>query len=142
MKRILLICCLVAASGTIAFAQEAQPQSQSRSSTAFTRPSISKSDYTAGVSQLYALAEQGKKDEAQAKFDDVHKMMHSSFGVLKFKIRDAVEAHNETEKTRLMAVMNKQTAIYNEVIKLRSDVVTNRKAMNEKLIEFGTGIIE
>jgi Skp family chaperone for outer membrane proteins len=138
MKRILLFCCLFAAPGMFANAQEAQPQSH----TANARPTVSKSNYTAAVSQLYTITGQGRKDDAQAKWNEVHQMMHASFGVIKFKVKDAMEAHNETEKTRLMEVLKKQTALYNQVNQMREDLIGNRQKMNDKLIEFGTGIIE
>ncbi len=89
------------------------------------------------MGQLKTLLDAGNATEGKAKWEEVHKLMLNALGVTKYSISDAISAGNETLKTHYTEVMLNQRKIYGETVKLRDDLVTNRVALNAKLIEFG-----
>jgi hypothetical protein len=138
MKRILLfVCCMYAASTTVTYAQQATPQANA---TGTQRPTVSKTEYNAKVAKLNSLANQGKKDEARATFDELHPMLHAALGATKYRIKDAMDAQNDAQKAHYMDVMKKQNTLYNDIVMMRQDLITNKDNMNRKLNEFGTTI--
>lgn len=122
MKKILLICCLVAATNILVYAQGVP---------------VSKSEYAAQVSKLNALLDQNKATEAKAVWEDVHKMMMNEMSNIKYKIKDA----NAGEKDRLMNVMKNQFAIYSSIIQVREKMVEHKATVKNKLKEFGAGML-
>ncbi len=127
MKRILLACCLVAASCGITLAQ--------------TNATVSKTEFTAKAQQLNTLIATNKVADSKAKWDEVHKMIMMEFAVVKIKIRDAQASANEADKKKYTDVMMSQQLIYNDIIKLKEDLAGNKEKLNAKLVEFTSKMI-
>ncbi|MES2701760.1 MAG: hypothetical protein V4649_03930 [Bacteroidota bacterium] len=125
MKKLVLICCIAAAS-TMAFGQGTR---------------ITKSGFNAKAGQLNLLLEQSRADEAKATWDEVHKMMMSEMTGVKYAMREAITASNTAEVTRLKSVIQTQFAAYSSIIKVRSNMVQNKALIKAKLNEFGTRIL-
>jgi hypothetical protein len=133
MKRILLACCLLAATCSFSYAQ---------STVAPQTPTVSKTEFTTQVGQLNTLLTSNKIDDAQHKWDDVHKIMMNGLAVTKNKIRIAHEANNQEEIKKYSDVMVKQRNLYSEILQLaRGDMGANKAQLKEKLQDFGTTIL-
>lgn len=132
MKRILLACALLAASCSLTYAQSTVPAT----------PTVSKTEYTAQVGQMNTLLTSNKVEDAQKKFEDVHKMMLNGLAITKSKIREAHEANNQDEVKKLTDHMVKQRNLYSEILQMeRSNIAGNKTQLNDKLKEFGTTIL-
>ncbi len=125
MKRLLLLCCLFAATCTYSFAQSA----------------VSKADYTTKVDQLNSLVGANKIDLAKTQWNLVHDVMKTEFKELKAKYHAAVDAGNEAEKTRIMTAVNAQYKVYYEIMHLKEDMATNKTVLAQKLNDFGNLIL-
>jgi hypothetical protein len=139
MKRILLACCLVAAAGSVSYAQGVKPQPVAV--THDVAPVVSKADFNTKVNQLNTALTSNKTDEARAKWEDVHKLMMDELRVTKYKIRDAMEAKNDADQKKYTDHMMKQRTIYSETLRLKDDMATNKAKMAEKLNEFSATIL-
>ena len=133
MKRILFVCCLLAATCTVTYTQSYAQSSP-------TRPTVSKADFTAKVAQLKTLLDAGNAVDGKAKWEEVHKMMLSALGVTKYKIKDAIDAHNDVDKAHYTDVTINQRNLYYDIVKMRNDLVANRVSLNTKLTAFGATI--
>lgn len=129
MKRILLVCCLVAASAgfNALYAQtpdKAEP--------------VSKSEYLSKVKELKQLMNKDKATEANAKYEEVKSMSMAELKVMRYKIRDCV---NEAEKKELIALAAKQRQFYADAMRLSAaDLTANKTELLEKLNSFGDTI--
>lgn len=130
MKKIFLICCMMAATNMLVFGQTTQQVTQ-----------VSKSKFTSKVSQLNKLLDQNNTVEAKALWDDVHNMMMAELDGIKGKVREAASTNNNAEKERWTNVMKSQFAIYSSVIKVRGNMVQNKATIKTKLNEFSAGIL-
>ena len=134
MKRILLACCMIAASCSFSYAQNAAPLPQNQ------LPAVSKTEYTSQVTQLNTLISTNKMDAAKTKWDEVHRAIQEGLRVTKYKIRDAQVAHNDADVKKYTEVMMKQRDLYSTILKLKEDMATNKTLLNDKLKEFGATI--
>jgi hypothetical protein len=127
MKRILLVCCLIAASCGMTYAQSSA--------------TVSKTEFTTKAQQLNTLIAANKMADSKTKWDEVHKMILMEFAVIKLKIRDAQNAGNEADKKKYTDVMMSQQLIYNDIIKLKEDLAGNKEKLNAKLVEYTAKMI-
>lgn len=125
---------MLAASCTLTYAQSATPQP----------PVVTKAQFTSQVTALNTVLTTNNTEAANAKWEDVHRTMINELTVIKYKMRDAQEAKNETEMKKYTEVMIKQRNVYSEVLKLARDekgMAPNKTQINEKLKEFGNMIL-
>ncbi len=132
MKRFFIICCLLA--GTAGYTQ---------AQTAATPPldvaaPVSKTDFSAKVTELDNLLKDGKQSEAKAKFGQVTDLIHGELKVVRYKIRDA---KSEAEAKTWSEYTQKQRLIYADIVKNANDMTNNRQALIGKLNEFAATII-
>jgi hypothetical protein len=105
-------------------------------------PTVSKTEYSAQVGQMKTLLTSNKVEDAQKKFEDVHKMMLNTLAITKSKMREANDAHNQEEMKKLTDHMIKQRDLYSQILQLvRGDMASNKAKLDEKLKEFGATIL-
>jgi len=124
MKKIFLICCMMAATNMLVLGQTAQASK--------------KSEFTAKVNQLTTLLEQNNADGAKAVWEDVQKMMDSEFAAIKHRIADPNTSSED--RKHWGDVMHKQYAIYRSIASVRGDMVKNQATVKTKLNEFAGNI--
>jgi hypothetical protein len=140
MKRILIACCLLAASASVSYAQGvAAPTPVAATKDA--APVVSKSDFTAKVTLMNTMLTKNQTTEAKAKWEELHATMMDALRVTKYKIKDAMEAKNDVDQKKYTELMMKQRNIYSETIRMKDDLSTNKVKMNEKLNEFAATIL-
>lgn len=124
MKKLLFLCCIMAAANTLVFAQSAQ---------------VAK-DFSARAGRLNVLLEQNKTAEASAAWDEVNNMMMTQLDGIKTHMKAAAGANNAAETERLNNAAGKLFDIYSSVVRMRNDMVHNRAAIKTKLDAFAAGI--
>jgi len=134
MKRILLVCTLFIAVCTAALAQ-----------TAITHPvptPVSKPDFVTKVVELNTLLNAGNVTAANAKWTEIAQLVNNEMTVVRYKIQDAVDAHNDVDKAHYQSLSQSQRSLYAQTLQLKTaDIVANKTVINQKLTAFADSII-
>ena len=133
MKRILLVCSLFVAASTAVFAQ-ATPSHPAP-------PVVSKTEFTAKVNELDALIALDNKTAADAKYHEISQLVNNEMIVLRYKMQDAMDAHNDADKTHYIELSKSQRMLNAQVMQLKNDWGTNRAVIKQKLSTFAESII-
>lgn len=120
MKRLLFVCCLVAATCAI-------PNQKAHAQT-----TVSVTDFNTKVNQLDSLIMAGNMTLAQAKWNEVHTMMLSELAVTKNNIATT----SGSTSTSYMTVMQSQQSLYRDIWELKTDLSGNRAPLHAKLQAF------
>jgi len=130
MKRVLLVCCLLAATYSPAFVQHSAAQT--------TAPiHVTATDFTIKVNLLDSYIAAGDMTNAQSTWLAVHQMMMNVLAYTKYSIHSAA---TPADKTTYESIMVNQRNIYNQVWNLKPNLATNRVALHTKLGEFDATI--
>jgi len=138
MKRLLLFCCLFAASGAVTNAQTVNYQGTEIN----TRPTqLTKTDYTSKVGQLNTFIGQNNLEASKNQWNQIHNGIKAEFANLKTKYHAAIDAGNETEKAYIQSLLVSQQKVYLDIMNLKEDMVTNKEKLVAKLTEFGNNML-
>lgn len=133
MKRIFLICSLFVAACTAVFAQSAPSHPAPTP--------VSKTEFMAKVSELNALISAENATAAEAKFHEISQLANNEMTILRYKMQDAMDAHNDAEKQHYMEMSKTQRTLFAEALQMKSNMSANKAAINQKLTTFANGII-
>ena len=130
MKRILLVCCLFAATCTPTFIQDAAAQVTAPTPT-------TASAFTAKINLMDSYIAAGNMTLAQSTWTEVHNMMLNVLAVSKYSIYSAT---SPADKSGHETILQNQSTFYFQAWNLKTDLATNRAAIHAKLVEFGATI--
>ncbi len=131
MKRVLLSCFLLAATVGVT---SVLPVS------AYAAPAgtpVTQAAFNTKVNLMDSHIAAGNMTAAQATWQEIHTMMLSVLGASKTNIQGATTPAAEAS---FRSILENQTAIYNIVWGLKTDLATNRAAIHAKLGEFSLTI--
>jgi hypothetical protein len=99
---------------------------------------VTKSEFSAMVTELGKLLDKDKKAEAEQLFTEINKLANAEFGSTREKMR---HAQNEADKSRYSALTVNQRNMFAQVLKLRQEnMVANKQQIMEKLEAFSATI--
>jgi len=130
MKKIFLICCLVATANVVGYAQDQKNPKV-----------VSKNDFVINVNQLNTLLDNGKNDEAKIKWTEVHNMIRMEFIAMEPKYINAEKENDTRQMQYYKDIMHNQQKIYQEISTLQNDIKVNKSALCAKLKEFANYIL-
>lgn len=120
---------LLLTAGVPAMAQQAVATEQTE---------VTKSEFSALVTELGKLLDKDKKAEAEQLFTEINKLANAEFGSTREKMR---HAQNEADKTKYSALTVNQRNMFAQVLKLRQEnIVANKQQIMEKLEAFSATI--
>ena len=99
---------------------------------------VTQTFFTAKVNQLDALIGAGDIASANTKFDSLNQWMQSVLHVTKMSIHSAPDS--TTRATYMNLITTTQIPLYQAIIKMKSDLVTNRSTLHTKLGQFNNTI--
>lgn len=140
MKRLLILCSLCAISATVSFAQNTEANKANIRPNQVNGPApliVSQSEFSNKTKALDGIIASGDKEKLQSSFDEIKKMMEGQFRMEKEQIHTAT---SDADKQAYTTKFHNQFAIYQQIMKMRSDLVANRTALNDKLMEFSRTI--
>jgi hypothetical protein len=136
MKRILFIAGIIAFTSNMALAQGTATTKPAATNMQATEqqhaPAFSKADLTAKVGELKAALNSGNAAAAQAKWNEVNKVMIGALGMSKYHLLNDGEASKAANTDALINQRN----IYAQIAKLKNDLIGNKAALSSKLDEF------
>lgn len=118
MKRILLACCFLALTGTIATAQSAKQNAPAQSEAAATDPKLL---FSSKINELDAFLTRGNQAQAQTAAQDLMIMMSNRM------------AQNKDQQS---ATAKQQSKLYGEAKQMSADINANHKKLVETLHSF------
>jgi hypothetical protein len=99
---------------------------------------VTKSEFSALVTELGKLLDKDKKAEAEQLFTEINKLANAEFGSTREKMR---HAQNEADKSKYSALTVNQRNMFAQVLKLRQEnIVANKQQIMEKLEAFSATI--
>lgn len=120
---------LLLTAGVPAMAQQAVATEQTE---------VTKSEFSALVTELGKLLDKDKKAEAEQLFTEINKLANAEFGSTREKMR---HAQNEADKSKYSALTVNQRNMFAQVLKLRQEnIVANKQQIMEKLEAFSATI--
>ncbi|MFI5196104.1 MAG: hypothetical protein ACHQD8_03370 [Chitinophagales bacterium] len=125
MKRILLACFLLTATCTVISIQHATAQT------------VTQASFLTKVNTMDTYIGAGNLAAAQTTWTDIHNDMLTVLGVTKASIHTATTPADVTYYTNILV---NQRTIYAAIWQLHTDLVTNRVAIHDKLVQFDATI--
>jgi hypothetical protein len=98
---------------------------------------VSKTDFAQKVKELDKFIGQDKLADADKKYTEIDPMIHAELKVMRYKIRDT---HDAAQQKAYQEYTVKQRVMYGDILKLKSNMTGNRKALIDKLNEFADSI--
>lgn len=135
MKKILLVCSLLAFSSVTVMAQNAPAAANVQSEV----PSYTKINFISKASEIDATLSRQRPDMAQKSYSDISAMMIYFIGQNNNKLNNNESAVN---KTTLKQTIDLQNKLYNEIKLLSPDIAKNKEKMADKFKEFAATISE
>lgn len=103
--------------------------------------SVSKTDFITKTGRLSTLIESNEMNGAKRTWESIHAMMQDELAATKSRIRNAVDAHDDASKDRLMSVMLNEAALYSGILKLKDNMKDNKTTFIQMLQQFGGNIL-
>lgn len=99
---------------------------------------VSRSEFSALVTELGKLLDKDKKAEAEQLFTEINKLANAEFGSTREKMR---HAQNDADKSRYSALTVKQRNMFAQVLKMRQEnIIANKQQIMEQLEAFSATI--
>ena len=125
MKKLLLMCCLVVAAGTMAFGQVTP---------------VSKPLFFSKVNQLNTYLQQNNVGGANVVWNEINQMMKTELSNIKYLAKTALQVNNTPQATQMKQLATQQWGLYTGVARLHNNMVPNQGTINSKLNQFGNAI--
>ncbi len=99
---------------------------------------VTKSEFSALVTELGKMLDKDKKAEAEQLFTEINKLANAEFGSTREKMR---HAQNDADKSRYSALTVKQRNMFAQVLKMRQEnMIANKQQIMEQLEAFSATI--
>jgi len=99
---------------------------------------VTKSEFSALVTELGKMLDKDKKAEAEQLFTEINKLANAEFGSTREKMR---HAQNDADKSRYSALTVKQRNMFAQVLKMRQEnMIANKEQIMEQLEAFSATI--
>lgn len=99
---------------------------------------VTKSEFSALVTELGKLLDKDKKAEAEQLFTEINRLANAEFGSTREKMR---HAQNDADKSRYSALTVKQRNMFAQVLKMRQEnIIANKQQIMEQLEAFSATI--